>query len=60
MGKRELICLLSFTCNYVVSVRTGFLLGMVCVIYCGTPCAFLIIMFHIICVLVILCSYEVA
>ena len=25
MGKRELICLLSFTCNYVVSVRRGFL-----------------------------------
>ena len=23
--KRELICLLSFTCNYVVSVRRGFL-----------------------------------
>ena len=35
-GKRELICLLSFTCNYVVSVRRGFLflmvLGMGCVI----------------------------
>ena len=25
MGKRELICLLLFTCNYVVSVRRGFL-----------------------------------
>ena len=25
MGKRELICLLSFTCNYVVSVGRGFL-----------------------------------
>ena len=24
-GKRELICLLLFTCNYVVSVRIGFL-----------------------------------
>ena len=24
-GKRELICLLLFTCNYVVSVRRGFL-----------------------------------
>ena len=24
LGKRELICLLSFTCNYVVSVRRGF------------------------------------
>ena len=32
-GKRELICLLSLTCNYVVSVRRGFLLvlGMGCV-----------------------------
>ena len=26
-GKRELICLLFFTCNYVVSVRRGLLLG---------------------------------
>ena len=25
LGKRELICLLSFTYNYVVSVRRGFL-----------------------------------
>ena len=25
LGKRELICLLVFTCNYVVSVRRGFL-----------------------------------
>ena len=25
LGKRELICLLSFTCNYVVSVLRGFL-----------------------------------
>ena len=36
LGKRELICLISFTCNYVVSVRRGFLfllvLGMGCVI----------------------------
>ena len=36
LGKRELICLLLFTCNYVVSVRRGFLflwvLGMGCVI----------------------------
>ena len=36
LEKRELICLLSFTCNYVVSVRRGFLfhwvLGMGCVI----------------------------
>ena len=26
LGKRELICLLLFTCNYVVSVWTGLLL----------------------------------
>ena len=36
LGKRELICLLAFTCNYVVSVPRGFLfllvLGMGCVI----------------------------
>ena len=25
LGKRELICLMLFTCNYVVSVRRGFL-----------------------------------
>ena len=36
LGKIGLICLLLFTCNYVVSVRKGFLillvLGMGCVI----------------------------
>ena len=36
LGKRELICPLSFTCNYVVSVRRGLtfllVLGMGCVI----------------------------
>ena len=36
LGKRELICLIAFTCNYVVSVRRGFhflwVLGMGCVI----------------------------
>ena len=36
LGKRKLICLLLFTCNYVVSVWRGFLflwvLGMGCVI----------------------------
>ena len=36
LGKRKLICLLQFTCNYVVSVRRGFLflevLGSGCVI----------------------------
>ena len=25
LGKRELVCLLLFTCNYIVSVRRGFL-----------------------------------
>ena len=37
--KRELNCLLLFTCNYVVSIRRGFLflcvLGML--FDCGTP-----------------------
>ena len=36
VGERELICLLSFTCNYLVSVRRGFhflwVLGMGCII----------------------------
>ena len=36
LGKRELVCLLLFTCNYVVSVWRGFLflwvLGMGCVV----------------------------
>ena len=36
LGKRKLICLLTFTCGYVVSIRRGFLflwvLGMGCVI----------------------------
>ena len=53
-GNRELFFLLSFTCNYVVSVRRepGFLfplvLGIGCVIlfYCSTPCAFNIIILH--------------
>ena len=34
LGKRELICLLSFTCNYVVSVRRGFLFLLVFVMGC--------------------------
>ena len=28
LGKRELLSLLSFTCNYVVSVQMGFLLSL--------------------------------
>ena len=39
-GERELICLLLFTCNNVVSVRRGFLflwvLGWAALFYCGT------------------------
>ena len=38
LGKRELICLLSFTCNYVVSVRRGFLFLLVL----GKGCVFLL------------------
>ena len=33
-GKRELICLLSLTCNHVVSVRRGFLFLLVLVMGC--------------------------
>ena len=51
LGKRELICLLLFTCYYVVSVWRGFLflwyLGRAALFYCGTPCAFHIIIFHV-------------
>ena len=41
LGKRELICLLSFTCtcNYVVSVRRGFLFLLVL----GVGCFFFIV-----------------
>ena len=39
--ERELICLLSFTCNYVASVRRGFLfiwvLGMDCIFIVALP-----------------------
>ena len=34
IGKRELICLLSFTCNYVASVRRGFLFLLVLGVGC--------------------------
>ena len=48
LGKRELICLLLFTCNYVVSVgevsSSSGCLGWATLFYCGTPCAFHIIM----------------
>ena len=49
LGKRELISLMLFACNYVVSVRRGFLLpgclGWATVFYCGTPSAFRVIIF---------------
>ena len=41
LGKRELICLLLFTCTYVVSVGEVFsssgCLGWATFFYCGTP-----------------------
>ena len=47
LGKRELICLLLFTCNYLVSVgevsSTSGCLGWATLFYCGTPSAFHII-----------------
>ena len=47
LGKRELICLLLFTCNYLVSVgevsSSSGCLGWATLFYCGTPSAFLII-----------------
>ena len=47
LGKRELICLLLLTCDFVVSVgevssSTG-CLGWATLFHCGTPCAFHII-----------------
>ena len=72
LGKRELICLLLFTCNYVVSVRRGFLflwmLGMVYVIllwhsqslpynYFGVRVS---VTFHLMYVHIILSSVSVA
>ena len=38
LGKRELSCLLSLTCNYVVSVQRGFLFLLVL----GTGCIILL------------------
>ena len=47
LGKRELICLLLFTCNYVVSVgevsSSSGCLGWTTLFYCGTPWDFHII-----------------
>ena len=55
LGKRELICVLSFTCNYVVSVRRDFLfllvLGISCVILLwhsmGFPCNYFVCLMFI-------------
>ena len=50
MRKRELIFLLSFTCNYVVSAKRGFLfllvLGIGVLFNCGTLWAFHIIILN--------------
>ena len=49
LGKRGLICLLLFTCNYVVSVgevSSSFgSMGWATLFYCGTPLAFYIILY---------------
>ena len=42
LGKRELVCLLSFTCGYVVSLfgevsSSSGCLGLAALFYCGTP-----------------------
>ena len=41
LGKRELICLLLFACNYLVSVgevsSSSVCLGWATLFYCGTP-----------------------
>ena len=60
LGKREPIFLLSSTCNYVVSVRRGFLfllvLGIGLGFYCGTPWAFYMIT-KIVCTQFLICTY---
>ena len=47
LGKRELICLLLFTCNYVISVgevsSSSGCFGWATLFYCGTPSALHII-----------------
>ena len=37
MGKGELVFLISFTCNYMVSVSSSWCFGCATVFYCGTP-----------------------
>ena len=50
LGKRELICLLLFTCNYVISVRRGFLF------FCVLGMGYVISLWHS---LSIPCNYRV-
>ena len=52
LGKRELNCLLLFTCNYVVSVgevsSSSVCLGWATSFYCGSPWTFHITIMHFI------------
>ena len=41
VGKSELAFLISFTCNYMVSVSSSWCLGYTMVFYCGTPGPFI-------------------
>ena len=60
LGKRELICLLVFACDYVVSVgevsSSSGCLRWAVVFYCGTPCGFhiSIIQNHVVVLLLLL------
>ena len=60
VGKRELICLLLLTCNYVVSVWRGFLfiwvLGMGYVILVWHSLSIPLIILHVTPVVVMLCG----
>ena len=48
--ERELVCLLSFTCNYVVSVRrdssSSECLGWATLFYCGLPYNYLVLILY--------------
>ena len=52
-----MVLVLSFICNYVVSVWRGFLfllvLGIGCIIYCGTPWVFHIIYLGLPCIILL-------
>ena len=41
VGKSVLAFLISFTCNYIVSVSSSWCLGYAMVFYCGTPGPFI-------------------